>query len=90
MYVALNQSGFADEHRNKCKNSRAMARANPRRSAACQFRAAARRRLLSIAAALTDVTTRDFVVALSISERAAPPAQLYTSTVCTRVRGGGR
>ena len=40
---------------------------------ACQPRAVARRRLLSAAAALTGVTTRDFVIALSLSGRASRP-----------------
>ena len=51
--------------------ARALVRANPRRLSASRARAVARLRLLSAAAALTDVTTRDFLVVLfSLSERA--------------------
>ena len=47
--------------------ARALVRANPRRLSASRARAVARLRLLSAAAALTGVTTRDFVVALLLS-----------------------
>ena len=53
--------------------ARALVRANPRRISAFQPRAVARRRLLSAAVAPTGVTTRDFVVALFLSERDSRP-----------------
>ena len=75
-------------------SARALVRANPRRLSASLPRAIARRRLLSPAAVITGVTTRDFFVALSLSlslsERAAPATQLCASTPCTRARGGRR